>query len=143
MLIKQLSIFLENRSGCLHEIADVIGQADINIHSLSVADASDFGVLRLIVNEPERAAEVLRENGVTVGLTDVIAIEVPDKPGGFASVMAAFDDLGINVEYMYAFVEKKQDNAIMVFRVEDVEATCKSLIDKGVKIIKGEEVLSR
>ena len=106
MRAKQLSIFLENRSGRLHEVTEVLGRAGINIRALSLADTSDFGILRLIVDRPEDAYRILREEGFTVRESEVMAVEVSDQPGGLSEVLEIFRDGGINVEYMYAFVEK-------------------------------------
>lgn len=142
MFIKQISIFLENKAGRLHEVGEALGKKTINIRALSLADTSDFGILRLIVDKPEEASTILKEAGFTVGITHVIAAEVEDKPGGFAKVMKAMDDAGINVEYMYAFVEKSSANAVLIFRVENLEKVADMLQDSGLKILKEDEVLS-
>lgn len=142
MLIKQISVFLENRAGRLFDIAELLGNENINIRALSLADASDFGVIRLIVDKPGKAAERLKEEGFSVGLTSVVAVEVPDNPGGLASVLKVMTDAGINVEYMYAFVEKTSDNAIVIFRLENMEKTVELLLEKGLKVLQEKEVLS-
>jgi len=142
MFIKQISIFLENKAGRLYDVSSALGDEKINIRALSLADTADFGILRLIVDQPEKASDVLKEHGFTVGITHVIAVEVEDKPGGFASVMKVMSEAGINVEYMYAFVEKSRDNAIVIFRVEKVEKVADALQDKGLKLLKESEVLS-
>jgi len=106
MKITQISVFIENKSGRLYEICDLLGRNNLNIRALSLADTSDFGILRLIMSDPEKAYRLLKENEFTVGKTDVIAVEVPDVPGGLASVLKVLSDNNVNVEYMYAFVEK-------------------------------------
>lgn len=142
MRAKQLSIFLENRSGRLREVTDVLGSEGINIRALSLADTSDFGILRLIVNEPEEAYRILKHAQFTIRETDVLAVEVEDQPGGLARVLRIFESGGINVEYMYAFVRKATDNAIMIFRVEDMDRSARLLQDNGVRLLDGEAVYS-
>ena len=142
MMIKQISVFLENRAGRLFDIAELLGRENINIRALSLADTSDFGVIRLIVDKPEKAAERLKKEGFSVGLTSVAAVEVPDNPGGLASVLKVMMDAGINVEYMYAFVEKTSDNAIVIFRFENMEKAVELLLEKGLKVLREKEVLS-
>src|SRR5512140_3318317 len=121
MKVEQISVFLENKSGRLAEVAGVLASAGINIRALSLADTSDFGILRLIVNDTEKAKKVLKENGFTVGKTEVLAVEVADRPGGIAGILNVLNGGGINVEYMYAFVQKNNDNAIIIFRIDDLE----------------------
>lgn len=140
MRVKQLSIFMENRAGRLAEIAQLLGDAGINIRALSLADTSDFGILRLIVNDVERALGVLRGAGHTVSLTDVVAVEVPDRPGGLASVLIPLRDAGVNVEYMYAFVEKATDKAVVIFRFEDIERAIQVLQSAGISILSAKTV---
>lgn len=140
MMVEQISVFLENKSGRLAEVADVLAKAGINIRALSLADTSDFGILRLIVNDTEKAKEVLKNNGFTVGKTGVIAVEVPDRPGGLAGILNVLKEKGINVEYMYAFVQKSMENAIIIFRFDEVEKAVECLSSSGIKILKGEEV---
>ena len=142
MIIKQLSIFLENKTGRVCDIAAILGENTINIRALSLADTSDFGIMRLIVDKPDDALKKLKENGFSVAITSVAAIEIPDVPGGLASVMKTIDDGGFNIEYMYAFVEKSHDNAILIMRFDDVENVVGKLREKGVKVLKEKEVLS-
>jgi len=142
MFVKQLSVFLENKSGKIYEVASILEKAEVNIRALSLADTSDFGVLRLIVDKPEKAMDALKKNGLTVRITTVVAVEVEDRIGGFANVMRLMDEASINVEYMYAFVEKKKSNAILIFRFDDIENAVKTLLAKGLKILKEKEVLS-
>ena len=140
MRLEQISIFLENKSGRLAEVTGVLADAGINIRSLSLADTADFGVLRLIVDQTERAQQVLKASGLTVGRTDVIAVAVPDRPGGLAQILKLLDRDGINVEYMYAFVQRSGDNAIMIFRFDALEKAIQALTQGGVHVLKGEEL---
>jgi hypothetical protein len=140
MKVEQISIFLENKSGRLADVAGVLAQAGINIRALSLADTTDFGILRLIVNDTEKAKEVLKENGFTVGKTEVIAVEVSDRPGGLAAILNIMKNNGINVEYMYAFVQKSGGNAIIIFRFDELEKAIGTLQEGGIRILKGEEV---
>ena len=140
MKVKQISIFIENRSGRLREVAGVLGEKSINIRALSLADTSDYGILRLIVDRPDEALDVLKNANFTLSETDVIAVEVSDKPGGLSRVLNILGDAGINVEYMYAFVEKSSDNAVMIFRIEDIKGAIKVLSDNNVTILSHEEV---
>lgn len=142
MKVEQISIFLENKSGRLAEVTEVMAKGGINIRALSLADTADFGILRLIVNDTEKAKQILRDNGFTVGKTEVVAIEVPDRPGGIAVILNALKGEGVNVEYMYAFVQKSGENAIIVFRFDEIEKAIATLQKAGIKILKGEEVYS-
>lgn len=140
MKVEQISIFLENKSGRLAEVTDVLAKGGINIRALSLADTADFGILRLIVNDTERAKEILKKNGFTVGKTEVIAVEVPDRPGGLAGILNVLKEKGVNVEYMYAFVQKSKENAIIIFRFDEIDRAIEGLSSAGVRILKGEEV---
>jgi hypothetical protein len=140
MKVKQLSIFMENRAGRMAEIARQLGEARINIRALSLADTSDFGILRLIVNDVDKAMKILKDSGHTVSLTEVVAVEVPDSPGGLASVLEALRDGGVNVEYMYAFVEKATDKAVVIFRFEDIDAAVKVLTRAKISVLPAETV---
>ena len=140
MKVEQISIFLENKSGRLADVAGVLARAGINIRALSLADTTDFGILRLIVNDTEKAKGVLKENGFTVGKTEVLAVEVADRPGGLSEILNIMKDNGINVEYMYAFVQKSGGNAIIIFRFYELEKAIDTLQKGGIRILKGEEV---
>jgi hypothetical protein len=140
MKVEQISVFLENKSGRLAEVAEVLAGAGVNIRALSLADTTDFGILRLIVNDTEKAKKILRENGFTVGKTEVLAVEVSDRPGGLAAILNVMKDNGINVEYMYAFVQKSGGNAIIIFRFDELDKAIGSLQKAGIRILRGEDV---
>ena len=140
MKVEQIAIFLENKSGRLSEITGVLADNDINIRSLSLADTADFGILRLIVDKVEEAERVLKEGGFTVGKTNVIAVEVPDRVGGLASVLKILEKAQLNVEYMYAFVNKSGENAVMIFRFEETDEAIKILQDAGITILSGAQI---
>ena len=142
MQVQQISIFLENRVGRLQEVTKALADSDINIRALSLADTSDFGILRLIVNKPDETVQILRDAGFTVRENEVIAAEVEDRPGGLARIPGLFSGAGISVEYMYAFVERKTDNAVMIFRVESVPRATKTLQDAGIALLSNEDVCS-
>ena len=140
MNVEQISIFLENKSGRLAEVTSVLSEAGINIRALYLADTADFGILRLIVNDTEKSRQVLKDHGFTVEKTKVVAIEVPDRPGGLSSILNTIKEAGINVEYMYAFVEKSGENAIVIFRFDEFEKSIDILRQAGVRILGGEEL---
>ncbi|HDR46119.1 MAG TPA: ACT domain-containing protein [Geoalkalibacter subterraneus] len=142
MKVEQISIFIENKSGRLAEVTDVLGKAGINIRALSLADTSDFGILRLIVDKTDPAQKALKEKGFTVNKTEVVAVEVPDCPSGLCGILQILDSAGINVEYMYAFVERCGQNAVIIFRFDDTEGAIRVLTEKGVTVLAGERVYS-
>jgi hypothetical protein len=118
----------------------VLKDSGINIRALSLADTSDFGILRLIVDDVNKAKKVLNENGFAVGRTHVIAVEVPDKPGGLHSILELLTREGINVEYMYAFVERSGENAVIIFRFDNIDQAIEVLLKAGFTVLKGEQV---
>lgn len=140
MLVEQIAVFLENKSGRLAEITTVLADNDVNIRALSVADTADFGILRLIVDKVEKAKSVLKDNGFTVGKTHVIAVEVEDKTGGLAKVLQSLHSEDINVEYMYAFVNKTAENAVLIFRFEKMDEAIKTLQKDGFTILSREQI---
>jgi len=140
MKVEQLSVFLENRPGGLEEITRILEEGKINIRTLSLADTSDFGILRLIVNDVDRACQLLRDNGMRVSRTQVVAVEVPDRPGGLHSILEVLSREGINVEYLYAFVERSGENAVIIFRFDDLDAAIGALQRNNVTILKGEKL---
>ncbi len=140
MQVEQISVFLENRAGRLAEITRLLGEAGINIRALSLADTSDFGVLRLIVNNNDKAKAVLKEHGFTVGKTHVVAVEVEDRPGGLNRILEILSKKSINVEYMYAFVQHTGEDAVIIFRFDDIDAAVKLLLDSNIKVLEGRTV---
>ncbi len=142
MRVEQIAVFLENKSGRLAEITEILAENGINIRALSVADTADFGILRLIVNKVDQAQKVLKENGFTVGKTTVIAVEVPDQAGGLAGVLKTVEAEGLNVEYMYAFVNKSGEKAVLIFRFDDMDKAIKLLQEAGLTLLSGEQVCS-
>jgi hypothetical protein len=142
MAVKQISVFLENKSGRLAAVTRLLAEKGINIRALSIADTSDFGILRLIVDQPDRAYQVLKEGGFTVSATDVLAVAVPDKPGGLAPALAALEAADINIEYLYAFVAKCADLAMVLFKVNDTEKAIAVLSQAGYKVPDAREVYS-
>jgi hypothetical protein len=140
MKVEQISVFLENKSGRLAEVTNILSSGGVNIRALSLADTADFGILRLIVNQTDKAREILKANGFTVGKTEVVALVVPDRPGGLAGILKILDAASINVEYMYAFVQRSGDNAIIIFRFDELDKAIDVLTSAGVRVLKGEEV---
>ena len=127
MLIEQISVFIENQPGKLSEVTDILAQHQIDISALSLADTSDFGILRLIVDKPELAHQVLTEQGMVVKQTRVLAVSMADRPGGLAGVLRRITDSGLSIEYMYAFVGKQDGKAVVVMRVNNPEAALEAL----------------
>lgn len=142
MKVEQISIFIENKSGRLAEITRVLGESGINIRALSLADTSDFGILRLLVDKVEAAKAVLKEKGFTVSKTEVVAVEVPDQPGGLSAILQVLDANRINVEYMYAFVEQCGGNAVIIFRFDDTDQAIAKLSANKFNILSGEHLYS-
>ena len=140
MLVKQLSVFMENKPGRLNSITKLLKDNDIDIRALSIADTKDFGILRLIVNKPELACEVLKGADCTVSITNVIAIGINDKPGGLADAMDCLYRANISVEYMYAFITKTSDQAYVILRVENNDKALEALQDENFTILTGKEV---
>ena len=140
MKIKQISVFLENRKGRLFDVCSILGAHNINMRAITIAETESFGVLRIVVDKPEEAVEILKENSFTANLTDVVAVEVEDKPGGLAEVLKILADNDVNVEYMYGFIEKFSDKALLVFRFEDTAAAQKVLSENDVNIVTDEDI---
>jgi len=140
MKVEQLSIFLENRAGRLAAVTQVLAEASINLRALSLADTSDFGILRLIVNDTATAKKVLKAAGFTVGCTDVVAVEVDDCSGGLNKILSLFSTDTINVEYMYAFVQEGGGSATMIFRFDDIDASIEILRSNGMRLLSSESI---
>jgi hypothetical protein len=145
MKIRQLSLFLENRPGQLRVPCQVLGDAGIDIITMSLADTQQFGILRLIVKDWEKAKRVLEAADVVVNVTEVLAVDVPDRPGGLASVLASFEKAGLGIEYMYALAAARERGtyATLVFRLEDPERAAKLLAEAGVRLLSSEELFAR
>lgn len=141
MQIRQISIFLENRPGQLSQICRALSEADINIATLSLADTSDFGIVRMIVDDHEKARDVLIKDGHAVRVTEVVAVCVPDCPGGMAGVTAVLDTAGANIEYSYAFSFHKGEKAVLVFRFSDNDKAVEALASAGYVTLGEQEVV--
>jgi hypothetical protein len=137
MKAEQISVFLENKAGRLAEVAGILAEAGVNIRALSLADTSDFGVLRLIVDNNEKTKEILKKKGFTVGKTNVVAVKVADRPGGLHNILDILYNAGINVEYMYAFVQQSGNNAVMIFRFDNTDKAVEILNKNGIQMIDG------
>lgn len=140
MQVEQISVFLENRPGVLEQVTGILRDAEINIRTLTLADTADFGILRMIVNDVEATSRVLKENGYRVSRTNVVAVEVPDRPGGLHGILSVLAGSGVNVEYMYAFVERNGENAVMIFRFNDPDRAIALLQEKGLTVLPGEKL---
>jgi hypothetical protein len=136
----QISVFLENKSGRLAEVLRGLAGAGVNIRALSLAETIDYGVLRLIVDKPHEARKALGDAGFTVSETEVIAVEMPDRPGGLAGIVDLVTEKGLNIEYLYAFVGRRGENAIVVFRIDEVAAALAALQGGGVRILSADEL---
>ena len=136
MTIKQISVFLENKSGRLAEVTKVLGDGGVNLRALTIADTADFGILRLIADNTEKALKILSNGGFTARVTEVLGVEVTDKPGGLAQVMDAFAKNDVNIEYLYVSLERKEENAVVIFKVENVDKGIKVLEQSGFKMIQ-------
>lgn len=139
---KQVSIFLENKAGRLADVCELLGREHLNIRALSIADTSEFGILRLIMSDPDRAVQLLREAGYSVGETEVLAVQIDDQAGGLAHVLDVLRPRNINVEYMYAFVVPLEGKAVVIFRVVDemLADTAELLSEEGVRIVPAKTI---
>lgn len=143
MKVKQISVFLENRSGHLFAITNALKNANVNIRALALADTSDFGIARIIVNDYEKALAALKDAGYIARTTDVLALAIPDVPGGLSSVLEVVSNAGLDVEYMYAFVGRTPSHAVMIFRFEDIDTAIELLKEKeNVRIYRADEAYS-
>ncbi|MBZ9571674.1 amino acid-binding protein [Methanobrevibacter sp. TMH8] len=137
---KQISVFIENKEGKLKKAIDILSKEGINIRALSIADTTKFGILRLIISDNEKAKKILEKNNFVVKENEVIIVEVPDEPNGLNTVLGYLDDNGINVEYLYAFVSKKRDEAIVVMRLENIEDGIKVLKKNNANLLTDEDI---
>jgi hypothetical protein len=138
MSVKQISVFLENKKGRLAEVTRTLSHEKINIRALSLADTADFGVLRIIVDNPDRSVAVLKSHGFVAQVTEVVAVEVEDRPGGLSRILEVLDQDNVNVEYMYAYVEKSRENAIVICRIDDRERALQILEKNGIATVSAE-----
>ena len=135
MTIKQISVFLENVSGRLAEVTKILSDGGVNLRAITIADTADFGILRIVCDNPGKALEVLEKNDFTARETDVLAVEVLDKPGGLSQVMEIFYKNGVNIEYLYTSLEKNKDRAAVIFKVQDVELGQKIIKENGLTAV--------
>ncbi|MFA5182273.1 MAG: ACT domain-containing protein [Syntrophales bacterium] len=142
MKVEQVSVFLENKQGSLEEVTRILKEANVNIRTLSLADTTDFGILRLIVNDVDTTSRALRDKGFRVSRTTVVAVEVPDRPGGLHSILEALARDNITVEYLYAFVEKSGENAVIIFRFDDSNAAIEVLRKNSFSVLSGDKLYS-
>lgn len=140
MKITQLSVFLENKEGRLYEATELLGQAGVDIKALTIAENEDFGVLRMVVDKPDAAVAILKTGGFVASMTEIVAVEVEDRPGGLARVLKVFCDHRINVEYMYAFVEKAGGKAIVVFRFDDLDKAIAVLTQNHIRVLGRKDI---
>ncbi len=138
--IKQISLFVENRPGRMAKVAKTLSDAGVNIRALTIAEAGDFGVIRMVVDDPEKGHKVLKENAFTVSMTDVLAVEMKDTPGGLYEIVNTLGQSGVNVDYAYAFVTAKAQRAMLILRVDDIGKARAVLGEKGVKMATREEI---
>lgn len=140
MYARQITVFLENRQGRLENFTSLLREHQIDLIALSLAETTDFGMVRAIVTTPEKAAEMLRDNGFTVKITDVVAVAVPDSPGGLSGALELFRDNGISVEYLYSLVRCVDNNAIIIFKLDQEEKAIQLLAEKGIKTLSQQEI---
>jgi len=142
MKVQQVAVFLENKAGRLAEISHCLAENNINIRALSLADTADFGILRIVADDTLKAEKVLKENGFTVGVTDLVAVAAEDRPGGLDKILQIISKADLNVEYMYAFTQKSDEAGMMLFRFDDPEQALEVFRNSDIKILSGEEVHS-
>ncbi|MFA4943728.1 MAG: ACT domain-containing protein [Lentisphaeria bacterium] len=140
MTIKQLSIFLENKTGRLAQVTKVLGDAGVNLLALSLAESSDYGILRVVVDDVAKAQQALREHQVVCAVNEVTAVEVADCPGGLAALLAVLAAAGVNVEYMYAFAGRAAGRAALVFRFDNPEKAKECLLKAGARIFRAADL---
>lgn len=140
MKIKQLSIFLQNKMGSLYKPLEVLTVADVNIRAMCMADTSEFGILRLVVDDPIKGKEALEENNFLVKITDIIGVEMNDTPGGLTTVLRVIKDNLIDLEYLYAFTHEKEGKAILLLHADDLDKLINTLDDNNITIVKSEEI---
>jgi len=142
MLIKQISVFVENRPGRLHHLVKTMADHGIDLKALSIADTEKFGILRCIVNEPEHTLKIIKDADFTASMTDVLALEVTDRPGGLAEALGILMEVDIDVEYVYSFVRTRSENALIILKVGDAEKAVDALKSSGMKVLSDSDVSS-
>jgi hypothetical protein len=143
MKLKQLSVFLENKPGALSAPCRLLAKADINIQTFALADTREFGILRLVVEDTDKARRLLQRNGFAVKVTEVVVLEVPDRPGGLAAILKALEGTGVNLEYAYAFTTKHQGSGLLVFRFSDPDAAIQALQAHKINTVGTQELTQR
>lgn len=138
--IKQLSIFLTNQKGKLYNVLNILAENNINIRALSLTDTSEFGILRLIVDDPDKGQELLEKNNYTIKISSAIGVELNDVPGGLSSVLKVLNDNNINLDYLYAFTHENSDKAILFLSTHDLDLLINVLKEKSIKIVPSEEI---
>ncbi len=141
MKIQQIAIFMENKPGHIQSICRTLADADVNINTLSLADTQQYGILRLLTSDPQKAREALTKAGFVVNVTEVLAVEVDDKPGGLLRILDIIGENGINIEYMYAFTFHRNENAVMVFRFNTPDKAIECLQKADIKVLTGIDIL--
>ena len=141
MLQKQICVFVENKKGRLAEVTRTLGNNNINMSALSIADTTDFGILRMIVDKTDEAEKILKEHGFTVSVSDVIAISVLDKPGGLADVLDVLDNMDINIEYVYAFFRKNSDKAAVIIKVDKPQEAAEKIMSSPIRALLSDDGL--
>ncbi len=140
MLIRQISVFIENQPGLLTEVSDILAKSNVDITALSLADTTEFGILRLIVNQPDLAMRALRDGGFIVRDTEVLAVAMDDSPGGLASILHTVKEAGVSIEYMYAFVGKRDGKAVVVMRVNALEKAAAALKNDSKTLVDARDI---
>ena len=140
MGIKQLSVFLANKKGSLHEISDIIAKAGVDLRSMCIADTSDYGIVRMIADDPQKAVDALSTAGHTANIRTVTAFAVPDVPGGLSNVLCILEENGVNIEYLYALVTTDKNKAYAVMRTDNTERTEKLLADNGIELLQEDQI---
>ena len=140
MKITQMSVFIENTKGRLYDLCKALGKNNINIKALTLAESPEFGIARLVVDKADEAVQMVKAEGFIASVAHIVAVEVDDRPGGLAAVLKVLSDNDINIEYMYGFVEKTSDKALMVFKFEDIDKALDVLCKNGVSVVSKEEI---
>lgn len=140
MSVKQISIFIENKKGSLAEVTEFIAESNINLKALSIADTQDFGILRIITDNPDKARDILKNEGYTVTATSVLAVALNDSPGSMAAILGVLSKADVSVEYTYAFMSNIEGRAYMIFRVDNNDKATNALVDAGISVINQQDI---